>query len=954
MNGEHDQSNFNLQMMQPNMQPGSMSAGMAPNLQAQMQQGMPSSMGGQPGMSVQFLNIAQVPRHAQMMTVGDPNQEQNFQNYQQRFPGNYQGQSITPNMNQNMSAHSNMSSNINQNINTNMSANLGQNLSGNITPHAQQQSTNIRPQAASVVFVSNQPQRQFAPSNTQNAFIMNNAQMMQQAMNPMMQGIRMRAQIGPMGQIQQVAQMPANMQMAQAMNQQMFQMGGMRGNTPNNMNMQPQMIRQGPVFMIPQQMQGTQSPYLPQFYSPQGLPIDPQSGEIVNFIQPFGGNIQNQPGVWQQSQNISGSQANVMRENVQSAQGYPVQFISQQGSSYNTQQMGHMAQVRQVTPIQQHPTQINQQIFERSSSQPQAPQNQNQPTPHNISRPISDVSKPSIIHYKPQIAVDKSALAPKIEIDRDADKNTMGESFLMPPSVAIHSPPIHPPSQDVDIFNTTTTIRLCNSIPTCDSGPAINIVEQAIKNLKSDKQIISSIPDSTFVEIVVNKGPRDINFHNKRRFVIKESVFDQIYTRDHIEFQVKCVDNSNTINKWPKVFSLVVNGKLAYSPVIDEITGDESILIKNLIQKDDNLIEITCFVPGDSSMTENDSPKFAFKFLINLVLKSTMSVMCRALVHKRTQSVRKSIEFVQHFFVCNQMEMARGHTIVSLHDPVTNDRIILPVRGENCKHAQCFDFESFFSRHANRTHFICPICGVIGAIPGIIVDGFMCTLVSQIKSQDEVPDVKITPECNWSLLSSKSEESPSKQSVHPISENSNFGVDDNYLTSEQLLNIFGDDKREALINFFNQANVKLPEIMQQTESVKTSPPKSTPPSVLDNELQGLTKRSFNTTENDKSQDHDKSEPFASPAKIQKNGNEASSVFTSLFNNEDEKPITKSSKFARSDNMPDIFGFAAEDGLGDDEPDLSIEALRKNFLDKPDDNLPTTTWDPLDDEFLKQV
>lgn len=47
---------------------------------------------------------------------------------------------------------------------------------------------------------------------------------------------------------------------------------------------------------------------------------------------------------------------------------------------------------------------------------------------------------------------------------------------------------------------------------------------------------------------------------------------------------------------------------------------------------------------------------------------------------------------------------------VSLKCPITFKRIVLPARGQECKHIQCFDLESYLQVNSERGTWRCPVC----------------------------------------------------------------------------------------------------------------------------------------------------------------------------------------------------------------------------------------------------
>ncbi|KII73188.1 Zinc finger MIZ domain-containing protein 2 [Thelohanellus kitauei] len=602
------------------------------------------------------------------------------------------------------------------------------------------------------------------------------------------------------------------------------------------MNLTNQMMRHPQIYMMSQPMQGPNGQVMPHYFATPN-PISIEQPEMLNVMQsmapmgvpvagpigghmgatvatPLVGNIAIPAGnMWSQNQPMQIQQVNQANQSIQMdrlppGQGFHVQFLNQPPQPF----IPHNAQVQPMRTVSAA-TQPN---FERSNSQPQP----NVAQAQQISRPISDISRPSTIHYHPQ--GEKHLTVPevkpiatnsqKVQYENQYEASpSLNEGYVLPELVNSNSPTRNGlKSSNSGVMNTPTIVRLCNPIPTCDSEPSRHLIDDAIINIKNDVEILSNIPGSTFVEIVIPKKPNDYEFSTSTKFLIRESVYSNIASRAHIDIQMKCVmDDTSCINHWPPKYSLRLNGKTV-DPVKQEfLIGDEAILIKNYLHQLENTLEVSCTVPGDSGIEESDGsePVMAFKITVNLVLRSLTSVMTRAIVNKRTQSVRKSLDFVQQFFTSNTMELARGYTVISILDPVTKKPMNIPVRGEHCKHIQCFDFESLCARHVNRTHFVCPVCRIPCSLPGVIVDGYMCTLVVQMRQVGNKHDIKLTPEGNWCHLSPQRYETVQPSLTSP-SKTTSMGTGvyaGTYASMGDLFTLFGPEKQAALQDFFDQA-----------------------------------------------------------------------------------------------------------------------------------------------------
>lgn len=59
----------------------------------------------------------------------------------------------------------------------------------------------------------------------------------------------------------------------------------------------------------------------------------------------------------------------------------------------------------------------------------------------------------------------------------------------------------------------------------------------------------------------------------------------------------------------------------------------------------------------------------------------------------------------------SSMDSCSSAVKVSLRCPITFNRINLPARGQDCKHLQCFDLESYLRLNGDRgSGWKCPVC----------------------------------------------------------------------------------------------------------------------------------------------------------------------------------------------------------------------------------------------------
>jgi len=75
--------------------------------------------------------------------------------------------------------------------------------------------------------------------------------------------------------------------------------------------------------------------------------------------------------------------------------------------------------------------------------------------------------------------------------------------------------------------------------------------------------------------------------------------------------------------------------------------------------------------------------------------------------------------------------------VLSLKCPVSKTRIKTPIRFHYCKHAQCFDADSFFQLTLSSIIKKCPICNLQASYNSLIVDGLFYEILKNTSNSDE-------------------------------------------------------------------------------------------------------------------------------------------------------------------------------------------------------------------------
>jgi len=86
---------------------------------------------------------------------------------------------------------------------------------------------------------------------------------------------------------------------------------------------------------------------------------------------------------------------------------------------------------------------------------------------------------------------------------------------------------------------------------------------------------------------------------------------------------------------------------------------------------------------------------------------------------------------------------------ISLIDPISLCRIVIPSRSINCKHSQCFDLSIFLELNLDIPQWKCGICSRSAHIEDLIVDGFFASIVR--KCDEDAENVDIEADGTWKV-----------------------------------------------------------------------------------------------------------------------------------------------------------------------------------------------------------
>jgi hypothetical protein len=138
--------------------------------------------------------------------------------------------------------------------------------------------------------------------------------------------------------------------------------------------------------------------------------------------------------------------------------------------------------------------------------------------------------------------------------------------------------------------------------------------------------------------------------------------------------------------------------------------------------------------------------------------------------------------------------------VLSLKCPVSRTRIKTPIRFHHCKHAQCFDANSFFQLTLSSVIKKCPICNLQANYNSLIVDGLFYEILKNTSNLDE--QVVLYSNGNWEV---KDENDNDNRYITSYNNKTyNYKIDDdNYYSIDN----FNSSRNENVSNNKNKYNV---------------------------------------------------------------------------------------------------------------------------------------------------
>ncbi|MCL7040422.1 hypothetical protein MKW94_016982, partial [Papaver nudicaule] len=105
-------------------------------------------------------------------------------------------------------------------------------------------------------------------------------------------------------------------------------------------------------------------------------------------------------------------------------------------------------------------------------------------------------------------------------------------------------------------------------------------------------------------------------------------------------------------------------------------------------------------------------------------------------------------------------EIIEGASRISLNCPISFRRLTTPVKGQLCKHHQCFDYANYIKINSRRPSWRCPQCNQSVCYTDLRIDQRMVEVLKEVG--DNVADVIISADGSWQPIR-ESDDSTNKQ-----------------------------------------------------------------------------------------------------------------------------------------------------------------------------------------------
>lgn len=250
----------------------------------------------------------------------------------------------------------------------------------------------------------------------------------------------------------------------------------------------------------------------------------------------------------------------------------------------------------------------------------------------------------------------------------------------------------------------------------------------------------------------------------KKVFELKQNIYNQLMTKQDLELQFRSFIKegnmvTNMVTNWPANVAISVNGHSI------QIEQQKPLFLKKICRLGKNTLQIT--VPQCSCQH-----MFTMQVVNNTTVKSALQDILRKQIKPVEFSVTKIKQnFNNSNYNINYNSNSNNSSLnltpstpssldengieqtsfrLSLRCPITFKRIVIPARGNDCKHLQCFDLETFLKLNTDKSGWSCPICNLPIVLENLEVDQYIHNIINSNNLHDS-DEIIIDSNASWKV-----------------------------------------------------------------------------------------------------------------------------------------------------------------------------------------------------------
>ncbi|XP_021866901.1 E4 SUMO-protein ligase PIAL2 isoform X2 [Spinacia oleracea] len=152
-------------------------------------------------------------------------------------------------------------------------------------------------------------------------------------------------------------------------------------------------------------------------------------------------------------------------------------------------------------------------------------------------------------------------------------------------------------------------------------------------------------------------------------------------------------------------------------------------------------------------------------------------------------------------------EIIEGPSRVSLNCPISKRRIKMPVKGNLCKHYQCFDFSYYVEIMSKRPSWRCPSCNQSACFTDLRVDQNMAKVLQEVEGN--VSEVILSADGSWTAVSSyKHKDVPHDQTSDNQQEGHELESPSDIMDASNTYDLTGEDDEMEIADRLEQVDTK--------------------------------------------------------------------------------------------------------------------------------------------------